>query len=276
MQIGVLGMHALGAAVTRRLARRGVAVRVYARERAALDALRQQGAIAFTRGVKALCQQLAPPRQLLLFVADARLLAALARWIEPGDCIADCAEGDLRACVARAQRFKARGALVADLGLFAAPGSEAYGFGLAIGGEAAAFERLKPLADKLGVEGGLLPAGVGAIHAGPPGSGHFLQTLQGLLLESAVAGSAEALQHLVQAPASLASPPLLARVWEAGKRTNARLEALCESYLSLAGGDAAPSCPAVDLARAARTATRAAAGYLEQLRAILRERGYGA
>lgn len=276
MQVGVLGIDALAVAVTRRLAAQGVAVRIYARKQAALDALRRDGTIAVFRGIKALCQGLDPPRNLFLFDCDARLLAALVRRIEPGDCIADCVEGDLRAAAERARRFKARGALVADLGLFTAQGSETYGFGLAIGGEAAAFERLKPLAEKLAVDGGPPPGGFGAVHAGPAGSGHFLKALQELLLESAAAGSAEALRHLVQEPASLASPELLVRAWDAGRHANARLEALCWLYVNLAGGDAAPPCPAVNLARAALASTQAAAGFLDRLQALLRGRGLGA
>ncbi len=275
MQIGVLGIDVLATAVMRRLASQGVAVRVYARERAALEALGREGAITASRSVKALCRQLDSPRTLLLFSDNARLLAALARWIEPGDCIADCVAGDLQAAAERARRFKARGALVADWGLFAAPGSEAYGFGLAIGGERAAYERLKPLAEKLGVE--MSPPGGGsrAIHAGPAGSGHFLKALQELLLKGAAAASSEALQQLVHAPATLASPELLVRAWDAGRQANARLEALCRSYLSLAGGDGATSCPAVDLARATLASTRTAAGYLDRLQAFLGGGGRG-
>jgi hypothetical protein len=54
------------------------------------------------------------------------------------------------------------------------------------------------------------------------------------------------------------------------------LEALCWLYVSLAGGDAAPPCPAVNLARATLASTQAAAGFLDRLQALLRGRGLGA
>lgn len=269
-------MNAPASAVVRRLAGQGIAVSVYARDRAALDAVRREASITTPRGVKAFCQALRPPRTVLLCTSETALVHALARHVAREDCVVDCVDDDLHTGAQRARLLAARGAQVADVGLFTAPGSDVFGFGLAVGGEEAAFERLRPLAGKLAMGSSSGASEMGVVHAGPAGSGRFLKALQGLLLEGTLAGSQAALKNLAQAPASLAFPLTLASAWTVGAQANARVIELCRQYLALVGGDRAPPCPAVDLARMALATAQAAAGYLGRIQELLRTGSAGA
>lgn len=155
--------------IIRRLLKAGHRVTACACGKEAFERLSHHGRLERAE-IADLGQRLARPRVLWFTTTPARELDATLNALEGilarDDTIVDSGntffEDDLR----RAARLDRVGALLLDVGVF----KEGHRISLAVGGDPAAFEFLRPLFESLALRGGVC-------HCGGPGAGHFVRSL---------------------------------------------------------------------------------------------------
>ena len=189
MRIGIVGLGRMGANIARRLMIGGHQVVGFDRDKAAVDALADEGGEA-AGSLEDLRSRLGSPAAIWIMVPAGEptesTLSALAAHCEPGDILIDGGNGFFKDDVRRAKELAASGIRYLDVGTSGGIFGRERGYCLMIGGDTDAVEHLDPvfraLAPGLGVVGrtpgraGHDPrAELGYIHAGPAGAGHFVK-----------------------------------------------------------------------------------------------------
>ncbi len=96
------------------------------------------------------------------------VLATLFSVMSPDDVVIDGGNSNFRDSQRHAAEAAERGIGFMDVGVSGGIWGRTEGFGLMAGGTAGDFERVRPILETLAPEGG-----VGLVHAGPAGAGHF-------------------------------------------------------------------------------------------------------
>jgi 6-phosphogluconate dehydrogenase len=96
------------------------------------------------------------------------VLATLFSVMSPDDVVIDGGNSNFRESQRHAAEAAERGIGFMDVGVSGGIWGRTEGFGLMAGGTAGDFERVRPILETLAPEGG-----VGLVHAGPAGAGHF-------------------------------------------------------------------------------------------------------
>lgn len=273
MQIGIVGLERLGAALARRLARAGAGVTAFHPDGEAAAKLAAEAGVAACGSLAELVAALSAPRTVLLALpageTAARTLAELLPLLAAGDLVADAAAGHFRNAMKRAAEFSGRGIGYVDLGLTGGALGADYGFGIVAGGEDRHLEQLRAVLEKLAAGDGRSWMG-----CGPAGAGHFVKSVQDRVEQGVLGTFAHGLVFLQGRHDFNIKPADVAQVWREGNASNAELLALAEDYLAvngIAAGEPAPpgATPAVNLALALQTATQGAAAYMGQLLSAL-------
>jgi 2-hydroxy-3-oxopropionate reductase len=193
MNVGFIGLGAMGGAMAQHLLRAGHQLAVYARRPAAADSLAQQGA--------AVC---ASPRVLaarsevvFTMVTSSEDVAALALGEEgviagaaPGSVLVDTTT--IAPSVARhiAGRLAERGIAMLDAPVSGGPkGAQEASLAIMVGGDAGVLERVRPL---------LAVLGRSIVHVGPSGAGQVAKACNQMIMVAAIEACAEAM-HLARA-----------------------------------------------------------------------------
>ncbi len=112
------------------------------------------------------------PRVVMVYVPAGPgvdgVLDGLAEALEPADILVDGGNSYWGDSIRRQERYRARGLRFVDLGTSGGMEGARHGACFMAGGEEEAFRAIEPILRALAVEGGVL-------HAGPPGSGHFVK-----------------------------------------------------------------------------------------------------
>ncbi len=194
MRVGFLGLGAIGAPMAAHLARRDT-LTVWNRTRARADAFAaaHDATVAPTpgaaaRGAEVVVTCLPTSRELeaLLDCPDG-LLTGLSR----GSLLLDCTSGDPAGSRRIAARLAERGVAFADAPVSGGPGgAEAGTLTIMVGGNAATFERARPVLEAFGrrIE-----------HVGPVGAGHALKAVNNALLAVNILAAGEGLTAAVKA-----------------------------------------------------------------------------
>jgi 6-phosphogluconate dehydrogenase len=176
MDIGIVGLGRMGANMARRLARGGVHVLAYDRERTARDALTGEADVICVEGLAALCAQLEGERVLLLMLpagaSTEDTLRELLPLLSSGDTLVDGGNAFYKDSMRRAMELSQRGLRYIDAGVSGGVHGLANGFCLMLGGTPKSIELFEPYARILapGPERGWL-------HCGPAGAGHYAKMI---------------------------------------------------------------------------------------------------
>jgi 6-phosphogluconate dehydrogenase len=176
MDIGIVGLGRMGASMARRLARGGVRVLAYDRERAARDALAGEADVVCVEGFAALCTQLVGERVLLLMLpagaATEDTLRELVPLLSSGDTLVDGGNAFYKDSMRRAMELSQHGLRYIDAGVSGGVHGLANGYCLMLGGTPKSIEIFEPYARVLapGPERGWL-------HCGPAGAGHYAKMI---------------------------------------------------------------------------------------------------
>ena len=169
-EFGVIGLGRMGGNLARQALGKGMRVVGLTREGAPADLLRAK--LTEVHSPAEFRKQLAPPRAVFLYVpagpAVDKLLDALAADLDRGDIIVDGGNSYWGDSIRRYRRLRERGIQFVDLGTSGGVDGALHGACFMAGGEREAVARLEPILQGLAVEGGY-------VHAGPPGSGHFVK-----------------------------------------------------------------------------------------------------
>jgi 6-phosphogluconate dehydrogenase len=189
MRIGIIGLGRMGGSIARRLMRAGHETLVWDRDPAATEALVPAGATAAT-SLAHLADQLGSHAVfwVMLPAGDPTetTIDELAGLAGPGAIIIDGGNSFYRDDIRRAKSLAERGIDYVDVGTSGGVWGVERGFCLMIGGREEIVRRLDPIFDALapgigeiartpGRDGRDDRAERGYIHAGPPGSGHFIK-----------------------------------------------------------------------------------------------------
>jgi 6-phosphogluconate dehydrogenase len=212
MQLGMIGLGRMGANMVRRLMSDGHACVVHDAQAENVAALAAAGASG-AESVQALVKSLASPRNIWLMIPAPRvdtLLSTLAPLLEPGDLVIDGGNSHYRDGIRRAAAFSARGLHYMDVGTSGGVWGLERGYCLMVGGDSADFRRLEPVFRSLAPGTEAAPqiaerkdrggtAGLGYLHCGAHGAGHFVKMIHNGIEYGAMAAYAEGLQILAAA-----------------------------------------------------------------------------
>lgn len=163
--------------------------------------------------------ELPPPRVVLLSLPAGettdQTVTELCGLLEPGDVVADEANSHWEDSKRRHRELAQRGVRFLDAGVS--------------GGEEGAFRVAEPLLRDLAVEGGLL-------HAGPPGSGHFVKLVHNMIEFGMVQAIGEGVGMLQASEYDHDMPALFAN-WNHGSVIRGWLVGLMERSFEEHGGD---------------------------------------
>ena len=172
MQIGMVGLGRMGGNMARRLARAGLGVVAWDRASEARAALADEPGVQPVDGLEDFVAALASPRAAWLMLPAGAptdgVLEALAARFAPGDLLIDGGNAHYQDSQRRAATLAARGLQFVDAGVSGGVWGLQNGYGLMVGGEAAAVARLGP------VLRALAPSPErGWLHCGSAGAGHY-------------------------------------------------------------------------------------------------------
>ena len=209
MQIGMIGLGRMGAAMVRRLMKGGHGCVVHARTAAAMTDLVSEGAVG-APSLPAFVAALTAPRTVWLMVpagAVDALLAELLPLLGEGDTVIDGGNSHYPDDIRRGAALQACGLHYLDVGTSGGVAGLERGYCLMIGGEASVVQRLTPVFETLapgvkaaprtpGRGGDPSPAEQGFLHCGAVGAGHFVKMVHNGIEYGVMAAYAEGLNLL--------------------------------------------------------------------------------
>jgi 6-phosphogluconate dehydrogenase len=214
MRIGMVGLGRMGANMVRRLIKGGHEVVAYDNSADAVRAIVDQGA----KGAKTLAELvdgLSAPRVVWIMV-PASVVDAVIKTLRPllkrGDVIIDGGNSNYHDDIRRSEELQPDGIHYVDVGTSGGVLGFEHGFSLMIGGENDVFDSIEPIFATLSPGGKLPakgegktpaegPAGMGYLHCGPVGAGHFVKMVHNGIEYGIMAAYAEGLNILKHADA---------------------------------------------------------------------------
>lgn len=187
MQVGIVGLGRLGSGFTARLRHRGFETVGYDRDpdRTEVGELSEL--------VERLDER---PRVVWTLVpagaATGEVVEELAELLAPGDVVVDGGDADFRDSVWRAALLAGRDISFVDVGVSGRARGETSGYCLVVGGSSGDVDRVRPMLEALGTEGGVA-------HLGPVGSGHFAGMVDTAIEHSLMQAYAEGYELLTAA-----------------------------------------------------------------------------
>ena len=167
---GVIGLGKMGGGIARHALSKGLRVQGLDKTPAS-DDLRQAGLVQH-RSVTTLAQALRPPRIVFLYLPAGTLIDDMLRQLsgvlEKGDIVADGGNSYWGDSIRRHARVKPTGLRFVDVGTSGGPGGALNGACFMVGGDREPVAVVEPILKLLAVPGGY-------IHAGGPGTGHFVK-----------------------------------------------------------------------------------------------------
>lgn len=218
MELGMIGLGRMGAAMAERLRLGGHQVTGYD----------QRPQVSEVRTLSELVGRLAPPRALWLMVPAGQpteaVIQELAALLAAGDLIVDGGNSNFRDSMRRAGELERRGLLFLDVGTSGGIWGLTEGFCLMVGGSAEAFQRVEPALRTLAPEGGYA-------HVGPCGAGHFSKMVHNGIEYAMLQAYAEGFEILRASQFDL-DLHQLARLWNRGSVVRSWLLELAEKALA--------------------------------------------
>jgi 6-phosphogluconate dehydrogenase len=213
MELGMIGLGRMGAAMVRRLMKHGHKCIVNDLSAQNVQALGKDGADGST-SLAEFVKKLSKPRAIWMMVPAAVVdgtIASLTPLLEPGDILIDGGNSYYHDDIARAEKLKPKGIHYVDVGTSGGVYGLERGFCLMIGGEPEVTSRLDPIFAALAPGIGNVqrtpgreksaptPAEQGYLYCGPSGAGHFVKMVHNGIEYGIMAAYAEGLNVLKHA-----------------------------------------------------------------------------
>ena len=218
MEIGFVGLGKMGGNMTLRLVQGSPDGKTKGGHRVvgfAKDANPDLAGVAGVTIVDSLDKMVAalkPPRMAWVMVpsgaATESVISELAKLMQPGDCLIDGGNSQYEDSIRRSDGLAARSLGFIDVGTSGGVWGRQEGYCMMVGGSKENIDRARPIFDTLAPSGGW-------IHAGPPGSGHFVKMVHNGIEYGLMAAYAEGFEVLHKAPFPLNLYDI-ASVWNHG------------------------------------------------------------
>ena len=206
MQLGLVGLGRMGAAMRDRLVGAGHEVHGYD----------QDPAVSDVADLRDLVSRLEPPRHVWVMVpagaATRYTIEQLAVLLEPDDLVVDGGNTRWTDDRQHAEVLSARGVRYLDCGVSGGVWGGTEGYGLMCGGDEVDVGRMLPVFDALRPEG---PRDLGFVHAGPVGAGHYAKMVHNGIEYALMQAYAEGYELLEASPV-VADVPGVLRAWSRG------------------------------------------------------------
>jgi 6-phosphogluconate dehydrogenase len=214
MELGMIGLGRMGAAMTKRLLAAGHSVVAYDQDRAAVERSITDGAVGAV-SLDALVSRLNVPRTVWVMVpaGDAvnDTIERLTRLLKADDTLIDGGNSNFRDTLQRAFSVQKSGVHFVDVGTSGGIWGLKEGYCLMIGGDAAVVKRIQPLFESLA------PAqDRGWAHVGPVGAGHFTKMIHNGIEYGLMQSYAEGFALLEKNKDFHLDLPKIAEIWRHG------------------------------------------------------------
>jgi 6-phosphogluconate dehydrogenase len=234
--IGIIGLGKMGAGLARNALAKGFKVAGLDTHAVAEDLL--HAGLKAASDVKQLAALLPSPRFIMLYVPAGRpvdaVLTQLSDVLTSGDIIADGGNSYWGDSIRRHARLKEKGIHFVDAGTSGGPEGALDGACFMVGGETEPVAAIEPLLRQLAVEGGY-------VHAGKPGSGHYVKLVHNGIEFGMLQAIGEGMDLLAHYREPLPVTDIL-RCWEHGSVIRSWLIELMEKMYGENGKlDAVPS-----------------------------------
>lgn len=197
MKIAVAGLGKMGMQIARKLAEDGHDVIAHNRSREAIDQAVAFGATAAYEKQDVISAFHDQPVVLWVMIPAEVIEAQIDQWLDlvpSGSIIIDGGNSDFRGDTARAQRVKAKGSLLLDIGTSGGVWGYENGFSMMVGGERTAFETVEPALKTLAAPGGAYDL------FGPNGAGHYVKMVHNAIEYGMMQSLAEGYRMLREGP----------------------------------------------------------------------------
>jgi 6-phosphogluconate dehydrogenase len=210
MQLGMIGLGRMGAAMVRRVMKKGHECVVFDLSPGVVDGLKKDGADG-AASVAEFVKKLSKPRAIWLMVPAAvvdKTVESLEPLLEKGDILIDGGNSYYHDDIRRSKRLKGKGIHYMDVGTSGGVWGLERGFCLMIGGDAEIATHLDPIFSALAPGVGNVPrtmgrenapvstAEQGYLYCGPSGAGHFVKMIHNGIEYGIMAAYAEGLNVL--------------------------------------------------------------------------------
>ena len=226
MEIGFVGLGKMGKNMVLRLLAGGHRVVAYDRTPEPLAEVAAKGAVA-AKDFADLVSKLTPPRVVWLMLPAGEIteqvLGELAQVLARGDALVDGGNSYYKDSRRRAAELAKRGLSLVDAGTSGGVWGLEVGFCLMVGGEQAAFERLRPALATLAPPDGYL-------HVGASGAGHFIKMVHNGIEYGMMQAYAEGFE-LIRASDYQPDLGRVAHLWNQGSVVRSWLLELAERAL---------------------------------------------
>jgi 6-phosphogluconate dehydrogenase len=233
MQIGIVGLGAIGAGMARRLARAGVQVIGYDDDAGARQALADERGIHCAENLAALCARMEGERVILLMVPPGAAVddavRSLAPMIATNDTLVDGGDSYYRDSMRRALALSQQGLRYIDAGVAGGPQGAEQGYCLMLGGTPKSIEIFAPYARILAPH-----PEHGWLHCGSSGAGHFARMIHNGIEYGIMQSLAEGFALLAARSDLDIDLARLAETWRHGSVVRSSLLDLCARILTQA------------------------------------------
>jgi len=199
MKIAIAGLGRMGSQIAQKLAADGHQVVAYNRTPEPVDSAVAHGASA-AYDKQSVIDAFAPePVVLWIMIPAAAIESELISWLDilpAGSIIIDGGNSDYRGDSARAERVKAAGSTLLDIGTSGGVWGMQNGFSMMVGGDAAAYQTITPALDTLAQPRG------GHAFFGASGSGHYVKMVHNAIEYGMMESLAEGYRMLKEGPYS--------------------------------------------------------------------------
>jgi 6-phosphogluconate dehydrogenase len=230
MQIGIVGLGRMGAAMARRLARGGARVVCYDRAEAVRTALAKVENVECVENLAALCARLDGVRVILLMLPAGAAVEDTIRELIPlasaDDLLLDGGNSYYRDSMRRALALSQQGLRYIDAGVSGGVHGLDNGYCLMLGGTPKSIEIFAPYARILAPE-----PEKGWLHCGPSGAGHFAKMIHNGIEYGMMQALAEGFSLLTARKELDIDVQRLAETWRHGSVVRSWLLDLCAGIL---------------------------------------------
>ena len=224
MQLGMIGLGRMGAAMTERLVLGGHRVITYDRSAEAVQRVVDKGALG-AHSLADFVKQLSLPRAIWLMVPAGdpvdQTIELLLPQLSKGDVLIDGGNSNYKDSIRRAEKLKQQGLHFVDAGTSGGIWGLKVGYCMMIGGEKEIVAHLEPIFKTLAPKDGFL-------HVGPSGAGHFVKMIHNGIEYGMLQAYGEGFELLKASQFDL-DLGAISHLWNQGSVVRSWLLELCES-----------------------------------------------
>jgi 6-phosphogluconate dehydrogenase len=197
MKIAISGLGRMGGQIAQKLAEGGHDVIAHNRNPEPVDLAASHGATAAYTKQDVIAAFADSPIVLWIMIPADVIDSEITDWLTllpAGSIIIDGGNSDYRTDTARAERVRASGSTLLDIGTSGGVWGYANGFSMMVGGDETAYQLLQPTLDTLAAPRG------GHRHFGPNGTGHYVKMVHNAVEYGMMQSLAEGYRLLKEGP----------------------------------------------------------------------------